>query len=250
MPGGWLGRHRHRRPRHRGRGASAAARRRAGVRHPGDSCPGGELDRRESGDPRPRLLRRSRRAGAGRATPARRRTAGGPHAGDAGPPARAGDRGDLRGGGAGRRRRPREPRAAAPGQGAGRAGPRHVGPGRVHDASSATVGRPSCPRVWAVPRRPWRSSWRPEGSRSGPTRPQTSWTPCFPAHAGGARGLEVYRPSHDRNDVLRLEARVPRDGPRWPAAARTGTRRTSGVALGTSTSPADEVEKLLAAGGM
>ncbi|MDP2959066.1 MAG: PHP domain-containing protein [Longimicrobiales bacterium] len=65
----------------------------------------------------------------------------------------------------------------------------------------------------------------------------------------GLRGLEVYRPSHSRNDVIRLEGvcrttgLVMSGGSDWHSP-------DSGAALGSFHVTADEVEKLLVAGGM
>lgn len=65
----------------------------------------------------------------------------------------------------------------------------------------------------------------------------------------GLRGLEVYRPSHSRSDVIRLEGicrstgLVMSGGSDWHSP-------DSGVPLGAFHVTADEVEKLLAAGGM
>ncbi|NJD19910.1 MAG: PHP domain-containing protein [Gemmatimonadetes bacterium] len=65
----------------------------------------------------------------------------------------------------------------------------------------------------------------------------------------GLRGLEVYRPTHSRSDVIRLEGicrstgLVMSGGSDWHSP-------DSGVLLGAFHVTGDEVEKLLAAGGM
>jgi len=65
----------------------------------------------------------------------------------------------------------------------------------------------------------------------------------------GLRGMEVYRPSHDRNDVLRLEA-VCRSTGLLASGGSDWHTPESGAALGGFHVTGDEVEKLLAAGGM
>lgn len=65
----------------------------------------------------------------------------------------------------------------------------------------------------------------------------------------GLRGVEVYRPSHDRNDVLRLEA-VCRTTGLLASGGSDWHTPESGNALGDFHVTADEVERLLAAGGM
>jgi predicted metal-dependent phosphoesterase TrpH len=65
----------------------------------------------------------------------------------------------------------------------------------------------------------------------------------------GLRGLEVYRPSHDRNDVLRLEAVCRSTGLLCSGGSDWHTPE-GGAALGDFHVTADEVEALLEAGGM
>lgn len=65
----------------------------------------------------------------------------------------------------------------------------------------------------------------------------------------GLRGLEVYRPSHDRNDVLRLEA-VCRSSGLLRSGGSDWHTPEGGASLGDFHVAADEVERLLAAGGM
>jgi predicted metal-dependent phosphoesterase TrpH len=65
----------------------------------------------------------------------------------------------------------------------------------------------------------------------------------------GLRGVEVYRPSHDRNDVLRLEG-VCRTTGLLASGGSDWHSPESGNALGDFHVTADEVERLLAAGGM
>jgi 3',5'-nucleoside bisphosphate phosphatase len=65
----------------------------------------------------------------------------------------------------------------------------------------------------------------------------------------GLRGLEVYRPSHDRNDVVRLEA-VCRSTGLLRSGGSDWHSPDGGNALGDFHVTADEVERLLAAGGM
>jgi 3',5'-nucleoside bisphosphate phosphatase len=67
--------------------------------------------------------------------------------------------------------------------------------------------------------------------------------------AAGLRGLEVYRPSHDRNDVLRLEG-VCRSARLLASGGSDWHTPESGFSLGDFHVSADEVEKLLSAGGM
>lgn len=65
----------------------------------------------------------------------------------------------------------------------------------------------------------------------------------------GLRGLEVYRPSHDRNDVLRLEAVCRSTGLLCSGGSDWHTPE-SGSTLGDFHVTGDEVERLLTAGGM
>lgn len=65
----------------------------------------------------------------------------------------------------------------------------------------------------------------------------------------GLRGLEVYRPSHSRNDVLRLEGICRTSGLVMSGGSDWHTPE-SGWVLGSFHVTADEVEKLLAEGGM
>lgn len=65
----------------------------------------------------------------------------------------------------------------------------------------------------------------------------------------GLRGVEVYRPSHDRNDVLRLEA-VCRSTGLVASGGSDWHTPENGAVLGNFHVTADEVERLLAAGGM
>lgn len=65
----------------------------------------------------------------------------------------------------------------------------------------------------------------------------------------GLRGLEVYRPSHDRNDVLRLEAVCRSTGLLCSGGSDWHTPE-GGTALGDFHVTADEVEELLAEGGI
>jgi predicted metal-dependent phosphoesterase TrpH len=65
----------------------------------------------------------------------------------------------------------------------------------------------------------------------------------------GLRGLEVYRPSHSRSDVVRLEGVCRSTGLVMSGGSDWHTP-DSGVPLGAFYVTADEVEKLLAAGGM
>lgn len=65
----------------------------------------------------------------------------------------------------------------------------------------------------------------------------------------GLKGLEVYRPSHDRNDVLRLEA-VCRSSGLLRSGGSDWHTPEGGTALGDFHVAAEEVEGLLAAGGM
>lgn len=65
----------------------------------------------------------------------------------------------------------------------------------------------------------------------------------------GLRGLEVYRPTHSRNDVLRLEGICRSTGLLMSGGSDWHTP-DSGVVLGAFHVTADEVEKLLTAGGM
>ncbi len=65
----------------------------------------------------------------------------------------------------------------------------------------------------------------------------------------GLRGVEVYRPTHDRNDVLRLEG-VCRTTGLMASGGSDWHTPESGTALGDFHVTADEVERLLAAGGM
>ena len=65
----------------------------------------------------------------------------------------------------------------------------------------------------------------------------------------GLRGLEVYRPSHSRNDVLRLESICKSSGLVMSGGSDWHTP-DAGVPLGTFFVTGDEVEKLLAEGGM
>lgn len=65
----------------------------------------------------------------------------------------------------------------------------------------------------------------------------------------GLRGLETYRPGHGRNDVLRLEA-VCRSTGLLKSGGSDWHTPDSGAVLGEFHVTADEVEKLLSAGGM
>ncbi|GMV07484.1 MAG: phosphatase [Gemmatimonadota bacterium] len=65
----------------------------------------------------------------------------------------------------------------------------------------------------------------------------------------GLRGLEVYRPNHSRNDVLRLEGICRSSGLVMSGGSDWHTP-DSGVPLGAFHVTGDEVEKLLGAGGM
>ena len=65
----------------------------------------------------------------------------------------------------------------------------------------------------------------------------------------GLRGLEVYRPSHKRNDVLRLEALCKSGGLLMSGGSDWHTP-DAGSALGDFFVDAGEVEALLAAGGI
>lgn len=65
----------------------------------------------------------------------------------------------------------------------------------------------------------------------------------------GLRGLEVYRPSHSRSDVVRLEGICRSTGLVMSGGSDWHTP-DAGVPLGTFHVSGDEVEKLLAAGGM
>lgn len=66
---------------------------------------------------------------------------------------------------------------------------------------------------------------------------------------GGLRGLEVYRPSHSRHDVVRLEGICRSTGLLMSGGSDWHTP-DSGWTLGSFFVNGDEVEKLLAAGGM
>jgi hypothetical protein len=65
----------------------------------------------------------------------------------------------------------------------------------------------------------------------------------------GLRGLEVYRPAHSRSDVLRLEG-VCRSAGLVMSGGSDWHTPESGVPLGAFHVTADEVDKLLALGGM
>ena len=65
----------------------------------------------------------------------------------------------------------------------------------------------------------------------------------------GLRGLEVYRPSHSRTDVVRLEGICRSTGLVMSGGSDWHTP-DAGVPLGAFHVSGDEVEKLLAAGGM
>jgi predicted metal-dependent phosphoesterase TrpH len=65
----------------------------------------------------------------------------------------------------------------------------------------------------------------------------------------GLRGVEVYRPTHDRNDVLRLEG-VCRTTGLLASGGSDWHSPEGGNVLGDFHVTADEVERLLAAGGM
>ncbi len=65
----------------------------------------------------------------------------------------------------------------------------------------------------------------------------------------GLRGLEVYRPSHSRTDVVRLEGICRSTGLVMSGGSDWHTP-DAGVPLGSFHVTGDEVEKLLAAGGM
>ena len=65
----------------------------------------------------------------------------------------------------------------------------------------------------------------------------------------GLRGLEVYRPSHSRSDVVRLEG-ICRSAGLVMSGGSDWHTPDAGVPLGTFHVSGDEVEKLLAAGGM
>ena len=65
----------------------------------------------------------------------------------------------------------------------------------------------------------------------------------------GLRGLEIYRPTHGRSDVLRLEAICRSTGLLRSGGSDWHTPE-SGYVLGDFHVTGDEVEKLLAAGGM
>jgi hypothetical protein len=65
----------------------------------------------------------------------------------------------------------------------------------------------------------------------------------------GLRGLEVYRPAHSRSDVIRLEG-ICRSAGLIMSGGSDWHTPDSGVALGAFHVSGDEVEKLLAAGGM
>ena len=65
----------------------------------------------------------------------------------------------------------------------------------------------------------------------------------------GLRGLEVYRPSHRRNDVLRLEG-ICRTSDLLVSGGSDWHTPDYGAQLGDFFVTGDEVEKLLAAGGM
>lgn len=65
----------------------------------------------------------------------------------------------------------------------------------------------------------------------------------------GLRGLEVYRPTHSRSDVIRLEG-VCRSAGLLMSGGSDWHTPDSGVRLGDFHVTGDEVEKLLAAGGM
>lgn len=70
-----------------------------------------------------------------------------------------------------------------------------------------------------------------------------------PMMRAGLRGLEVYRPSHTRNDVLRLEG-ICRSAGLVMSGGSDWHTPDSGVLLGAFHVTGDEVERLLAAGGM
>lgn len=65
----------------------------------------------------------------------------------------------------------------------------------------------------------------------------------------GLRGLETYRPTHGRNDVLRLEA-ICRSAGLLKSGGSDWHTPESGFALGDFHVTGDEVEKLLAEGGI
>jgi predicted metal-dependent phosphoesterase TrpH len=65
----------------------------------------------------------------------------------------------------------------------------------------------------------------------------------------GLQGLEVYRPTHSRNDVIRLEG-ICRSTGLVTSGGSDWHTPDSGMALGDFHVTADEVEKLLTAGGM
>lgn len=65
----------------------------------------------------------------------------------------------------------------------------------------------------------------------------------------GMKGLEVYRPSHGRNDVLRLEG-ICRTTGLFRSGGSDWHTPDSGNVLGDFHVTSDEVEKLLTAGGM
>jgi predicted metal-dependent phosphoesterase TrpH len=65
----------------------------------------------------------------------------------------------------------------------------------------------------------------------------------------GLRGLEVYRPRHSRSDVLRLEG-ICRSAGLLMSGGSDWHSPDYGVSLGDFHVTADEVEKLLSAGGM
>lgn len=65
----------------------------------------------------------------------------------------------------------------------------------------------------------------------------------------GLRGLEVYRPSHGRQDVLRLEA-ICRTSALLMSGGSDWHTPESGTVLGDFHVSGDEVQKLLAAGGI
>ena len=65
----------------------------------------------------------------------------------------------------------------------------------------------------------------------------------------GLRGLETYRPTHGRNDVLRLEA-ICRSAGLLKSGGSDWHTPESGYALGDFHVTGDEVEKLLAEGGI
>jgi 3',5'-nucleoside bisphosphate phosphatase len=80
--------------------------------------------------------------------------------------------------------------------------------------------------------------------------PGDALDPLLPAlMKAGLRGLEIYRPSHGRNDVLRLEAICRTTGLLKSGGSDWHTPE-SGYVLGDFHVTGDEVERLLAEGGI